>query len=49
MADKPPIPRAPTGLLARGKQLWRDLHAVYDFADAPKKTAIPEEAAAPLT
>ncbi|NHU43379.1 hypothetical protein [Rhodococcus sp. A14] len=44
MADKPDIPRAPTGLLARGKQLWRELHTVYDFADAPEKQAILEEA-----
>ncbi|WP_234551601.1 hypothetical protein [Rhodococcus qingshengii] len=44
MADKPPIPRAPTGLFARGRQLWRELHDVYDFADAPEKTAILEEA-----
>lgn len=44
MADKPPIPRAPTGLSTRGRQLWKELHAVYDFADAPEKTAILEEA-----
>lgn len=44
MADKPDIPRAPTGLLTRGKQLWKELHAVYDFSDAPEKTAILEEA-----
>lgn len=44
MADKPDIPRAPTGLLARGRQLWRELHAVYDFTEAPEKQAILEEA-----
>lgn len=44
MADKPPIPRAPKGLLARGRQLWKELHEVYDFADAPEKRAILEEA-----
>ncbi|WP_305093563.1 hypothetical protein [Prescottella sp. R16] len=44
MAEKPEIPRAPTGLSARGKQLWKELHVVYDFADAPEKTAILEEA-----
>ena len=44
MADKPEIPRAPTGLLAGGKQLWRELHAVYDFTEAPEKQAILEEA-----
>jgi hypothetical protein len=44
MADKLDIPRAPAGLLARGKQLWRELHAVYDFTDAPEKQAILEEA-----
>lgn len=44
MADKPTIPRAPTGLLVRGRQLWKELHAVYDFADAPEKRAILEEA-----
>ncbi|CAM3257551.1 P27 family phage terminase small subunit [Prescottella defluvii] len=44
MAEKPEIPRAPKGLLARGKQLWRELHEVYDFADAPERRAILEEA-----
>lgn len=44
MADKPAIPRAPKGLLERGRQLWKELNAVYDFADAPEKTAILEEA-----
>lgn len=44
MADEPTIPRAPAGLLARGRQLWRDIHAVYDFSAAPEKQAILEEA-----
>jgi len=44
MADLPPIPRPPRGLFARGKQLWRELHEVYDFADAPERRAILEEA-----
>jgi hypothetical protein len=44
MAEKPEIPRAPTGLSARGKHLWREIHAAYDFADAPEKLAILEEA-----
>lgn len=44
MADKPPIPRAPSGLKARGKQLWREIHEVYAFDEAPEKTAILEEA-----
>ncbi|MGY4869794.1 hypothetical protein [Mycolicibacterium elephantis] len=44
MADKPDIPRAPAGLSARGRQLWRELHTVYDFTEAPEKQAILEEA-----
>jgi hypothetical protein len=44
MADKPDIPRAPAGLLTRGNQLWKALHAVYDFSEAPEKLAILEEA-----
>ncbi|WP_420879817.1 hypothetical protein [Rhodococcus sp. (in: high G+C Gram-positive bacteria)] len=44
MAEKPEIPRSPKGLFPRGKQLWRELHEVYDFADAPERRAILEEA-----
>jgi hypothetical protein len=38
------VPKAPPGLKARGRQVWRELHAVYDFEDAPEKRMIAEEA-----
>lgn len=42
--EKPVIPRAPNGLKARGSQLWREIHAVYDFEDAPERAILLEEA-----
>jgi hypothetical protein len=44
-AEKPPIPKPPTGLKPRGRRVWRELHAVYDFTDAPEKGILLEEAA----
>ncbi len=38
------IPKAPSGLQARGRQLWRELHAEYDFEGAPEKLILVEEA-----
>lgn len=38
------IPRAPTGLKTRGRQLWREVQAVYDFADCPEREILLEEA-----
>jgi hypothetical protein len=29
------IPKYPTGLKARGKRLWRELHGSADFSDLP--------------
>jgi hypothetical protein len=42
--ETPPIPKYPTGLKARGKQLWREIHEVYSFDEAPEKRIILEEA-----
>jgi hypothetical protein len=38
------IPKSPAGLKPRGRQVWRQLHAVYSFDDAPEKLVILEEA-----
>ncbi|BBX69416.1 hypothetical protein [Mycolicibacterium psychrotolerans] len=38
------VPKAPTGLKARGRQLWREIQAVYSFDDAPEKQILLEEA-----
>jgi hypothetical protein len=43
-ADKPPIPKVPRGLKARGKHVWRELHGEYSFDEAPEKRMIAEEA-----
>ena len=45
MAETPTIPKAPVGLKARGRQLWRELHTTYDFTDCPEKLIILEQAA----
>lgn len=42
--DDKSIPRAPRGLDSRGRQLWREIHAVYDFAEAPERAILLEEA-----
>lgn len=36
--------RAPNGLKRRGNALWRELHAVFDFAADPHRSAIIEDA-----
>jgi hypothetical protein len=41
--EKPPTPKYPAGLKTRGKQVWRELHAVYSFDDAPEKRITLEE------
>jgi hypothetical protein len=37
-------PKPPTGLRARGKRLWRELHESADFSDAPETALVIEEA-----
>ncbi len=37
-------PKYPPGLRARGKRLWRDLHASADFAGCPETQLVAEEA-----
>jgi hypothetical protein len=44
MTDTPKIPRAPRGLQARGKSLWRDLHTTFSFNDDPHRAALIEDA-----
>ena len=43
-AEKPPIPKHPTGLKARGKRLWRELHESADFSACPETRLVVEEA-----
>ena len=43
MADED-IPKFPTGLKTRGRQLWTEIQAVYDFDDSPEKEILLEEA-----
>lgn len=38
------IPKAPAGLQARGKYIWRRIQATYSFDDCPEKLIILEEA-----
>ncbi|MEB3031082.1 hypothetical protein [[Mycobacterium] nativiensis] len=40
----PEIPKPPTGLRARGKRLWRELHEFAEFGDCPETRLIAEEA-----
>jgi len=44
MSETPLIPKAPPGLKANGKAIWRALHAAYDFEDCPEKLVILSEA-----
>ena len=44
MKNQTHIPRAPTGLAKAGKDLWKSMHAVFDFEDEPDKLAILEQA-----
>lgn len=39
----PPIPKYPTGLKARGKELWRKMHQTADFSGSPEIVAVIEE------
>lgn len=38
------VPKYPTGLRARGKRLWRELHDSADFSDCPETRLVAEEA-----
>lgn len=40
----PEMPKYPPGLRARGKRLWRRLHASGDFSGCPETQEIAEEA-----
>ncbi|WP_373234414.1 hypothetical protein [Mycobacterium marinum] len=40
----PTLPRPPTGLRARGKRLWRELHESAEFDHAPETVLVIEEA-----
>ncbi|MEW5809628.1 MAG: hypothetical protein AB1925_09245 [Actinomycetota bacterium] len=42
--EAPPIPGYPTGMRARGKRLWRDLHTSADFSESPETRTVIEEA-----
>ena len=37
--------RAPKGLGPRGRALWRELHATFDFTEDPHRSALVEDAA----
>lgn len=37
-------PKAPHGLRSRGRRHWRELHAVYDFSEAPERLFLLEDA-----
>jgi hypothetical protein len=41
---EPEIPKAPRGLKAEGRKLWRQLHRAYTFDDCPERLAILESA-----
>lgn len=34
----PEIPRAPRGLKAEGRKLWREIQTANDFAEAPERS-----------
>jgi hypothetical protein len=42
--ETPDIPKYPTGLRARGKRLWRELHDSADFSESPETWTVIEEA-----
>lgn len=42
--EKPPIPKHPPGLRARGKRFWEELHATGDFRGCPETELVAEEA-----
>lgn len=37
-------PKTPHGLRSRGRKLWRELHACYDFSEAPERLFLLEDA-----
>jgi hypothetical protein len=41
---EPKIPKAPKGLRAEGRNLWRQIHRAYSFDDCPERLAILESA-----
>jgi len=43
-AETPPIPKYPSGLRARGKALWDELHGAGDFSGCPETLMVAEEA-----
>jgi hypothetical protein len=43
-AEMPQIPKFPTGLKARGKRLWIELHESADFTGCPETRTVAEEA-----
>ena len=44
LPDGSPCPDYPTGLKARGKRLWQELHATADFDGVPETRILAEEA-----
>lgn len=44
MTDPHKPPRAPNGLKRRGKAMWHELHALFDFSADPHRAAIIEDA-----
>jgi hypothetical protein len=44
MSDTPTVPKPPSGLRARGKKLWTELHTTGDFSGCPETQLIAEEA-----
>ncbi|MEV4635246.1 hypothetical protein AB0J79_18635 [Rhodococcus coprophilus] len=42
--DEIEIPKPPSGLKARGKRLWVDMHTSGDFSGSPETVAVIEEA-----
>ena len=43
--DKPDIPKPPKGLKTAGRRFWREIHATYEFPDAPEVVLLIEDAA----
>ena len=42
--ETPLIPKYPTGLKARGKRLWVEMHESGDFRQSPETVAVIEQA-----
>ena len=43
-AETPVIPKPPTGLKARGRRLWQQMHESGDFSGSPETVTVIEEA-----